>query len=120
MHQLSYGRVRSVGNIVELCIDEGREVTLHSLAEFRSWVAGHMPPRFAVLVTGSLDFSLGFDAQSDLGNVPSLQAIAIVRQWQRSDLVFDVIRRLPCRHVLKLELFSSLRATVRASGCAST
>ncbi len=107
MHQLSFGRVRPVGNIVELCIDEGRELTLQSLTEFRTWIGAHMPPRFAVLVTGSLDFSLGFEAQADLGNVAGLQAIAIVRQFPRSDLVFDVIRRLPRDHVLKLELFPS-------------
>lgn len=107
MQQLSFGRVRPVGSIVELCVDEGRELTLQSLTELRAWIGAHMPSRFAVLVTGSLDFSLGFDAQADLGNVAGLQAIAIVRQFQRSDLVFDVIRRLPRDHVLKLELFSS-------------
>ncbi|WP_372861049.1 hypothetical protein [Spongiibacter sp.] len=106
MWRLSYAGVRRDGDIVELVVDRGSEIDLNALAELRLWLASSGPRRYALLVTGSLDFSMQFEAQADIGSEPGLCAIAIVRHSRRSDMIFDTIRSLPRKHALRLELFS--------------
>lgn len=107
MDRVSFGVLEQRGSIAIVQVDEFVELQANHLAEFRCWATERFNGApFGILIPYAGGFSLDFDAQTDLGNIPNLRAIAVLSQGRSTEAAYHSVTALPRDYALNLSLFS--------------
>lgn len=78
-HRLSFGYFTLLAeNIVEVCIDDGIELSLEMIEECDDFFKAHIFGDFGMLINRINEYSYSYEAQLSVGSYQGLKAIAFV------------------------------------------
>ena len=104
---LAFGTIYLLqADIAEVLINEGVEMNLAIVEEFHQCLLDHLHAPFSLLVNKRNRYTYSYDAQGKLGNLPEINAVAIVAYSRISELATQSLLMFPREVEWNIQMFS--------------
>jgi len=108
-HRLSFGYFTLLAeNIVEVCIDDGVELSLEMVEECDEFFKAHIFGDFGMLINRINNYSYSYEAQLSIGSYQGLKAIAFVYYNDECKALVEELKVVRALDNWNSKLFSGL------------
>ncbi len=108
-HRLSFGYFTLLAeNIVEVCIDDGVELSLEMIEECDDFFKAHIFGDFGMLINRINEYSYSYEAQLSIGSYQGLKAIAFVYYTDECKTLVEELNEKRAHDNWNSQLFSGL------------
>ena len=108
-HRLSFGYFTLLAeNIVEVCIDDGIELSLEMIEECDQFFKAHIFGDFGMLINRINEYSYSYEAQLSVGSYQGLKAIAFVYYTEECKSLVEKLNLTRASDNWNSQIFSGL------------
>lgn len=93
-------------DIAEVIIHEGIEIDDLMVDQYHAFLLTHLQPPFSVLINKVNAYTYTFSAQLKLGNLPQIQAIAVVAYNRVTEKTTESLNNIPREQPWNLKIFN--------------
>lgn len=108
-HRLSFAYFNKLsGNILEVVVDDGIEMTLEMVEECHEFIATHFSHEFGILINRVNNYTYAYEAKLSVASYEKLKAIAFVYYSQEGKLITEKLTKARSCDLWNCRVFSGL------------
>jgi len=108
-HRSSFGYFKILpGNVLEITVDQGKEITLEMLDESNDFISAHFTEGFGLLINRINQYTYSYEAQLSVASHSGLRALAFVCYSSESEREVRKMQELRAVDQWNVQFFSGL------------